>query len=120
MKHLPPGRELDALIAEKVIKLTPGYYFMEFKDLSQQEQNNYNRNQGWSPMRCPEYSTDIAAAWEVVERMRMIGADLEITIGKMGYAINYELEDNWGVHGYKDTAPHAICLAALKAVSYEV
>ena len=63
------------------------------------------------------YSTDIAAAWEVVEKLK---AD--------GFSLMAEWDDHDGMWyfgfsnassykaGEADTAPHAICLAALKAV----
>lgn len=76
------------------------------------------------------YSTDIAAAWEVVEKMGLWrGFDFIVWrptsdargmkpeyIWEAGwYEVGYEGPETRAV-GYADTAPHAICLAALKAV----
>lgn len=78
----------------------------------------------------PAYSTDIAAAWQVVEKMR-----------ERGYWVDIEPRDyddrtrSWSSKGWRvgilppndgpgfyceeeaETAPHAICLAALAAVA---
>ena len=58
------------------------------------------------------YSTDIAAAWEVVEKFEF----LSIARNHVGsYTVLYKEELT-----AKDTAPMAICLAALKAKEIEV
>lgn len=108
---MAPGRELDALVAEKVLgyEITPGGY------------TGY----------LPSFSTDIAAAWEVVEKLRAMNSTLELyspgalVNDEMGiHAVEWQAtfkswEEPWGPHGPSveaQTAPHAICLAALKAV----
>ncbi len=87
-------RKIDALVAEHVMGLDP------------------NR----AEFALDEYSTDIAAAWEVVEKMSV---PLEI--------IRHRDGKQWGVLDarfrnttWADTAPLAICLAALKAKGVEV
>lgn len=101
--EMKPGRELDALIAEKVMGM------------------NVQHGRVWSQEgKClretdlPSYSTDIAAAWEVVEKLKLgLLPDGDKWIA--GQADRAGLETSnlcWG-----DTAPHAICLAALNAVS---
>src|SRR4030042_6402550 len=76
---MPAGRELDALIAEKVMGLNlkhlPAVY---------EERYTSDGKDGWSGFVCPrcrypqdmldgpccqQYSTNIFAAWEVVEKM---------------------------------------------------
>jgi len=115
------GRELDALVAEKVMGLSittwgdPNSPIVGY--------DKFTRD-------LPHYSTSISAAWEVVEKLIMIGSNVGHT-----WTMEYDLEDlAWDV-GYKGwdydtgwswemvdwpvtapTAPHAICLAALKAV----
>lgn len=121
---MEPGRELDALVAEKVMgleitKIANGH--MWFRDGVTLR----------SPI--PHYSTDIAAAWLVVEKMSSDGWIHEITehindsqikcamfANRSGHYESYERswdDEQWAVSG---TAPHAICLAALKAVGIEV
>lgn len=111
------GRELDVLVAEKV---------MGWRGSSEK---HYVGNSG----KCfccgiiPPYSTSIAAAWEVVEKMFYLGWDLELQYFKKNdkeYTVrvlfaeigNQELS----TLAFADTAPHAICLAALEAVGVEL
>lgn len=122
----PVGRELDAAIAEKVM----GLEWRPWKP--------YAAPQGWFPKDAPEcnertgddlaidadgylpdlpmYSYDITEAWEVVEKARQL-VSLEVE-----FALYANEDSTWdaafGMEGgvKADTAPHAICLAALKAV----
>jgi len=125
-----PGRELDALVAEHVMgkKLPTTVCYFEGDPPS-------------GPVNlCPFYSTDIAAAWEVVARLT------EAHKNSQGYAPTFEIysgrddcdHQEWYAQFYNRygsnnlyncedgivlekgrTPPHAICLAALKAVGYE-
>lgn len=110
------GRELDALIAEKVIG-TPSKDIQEWTEC-------YNHN-SWYIQRfdlLPRYSTDMTAAWEVVDTLFKDGWRLELLGSEVlgddmgGYDVYFSCKA--GVRG--DTAPHAICLAALKAVGVDV
>lgn len=105
---LKPGRELDALVAEKVMG----------EDLSPLG-TLHGREIPYVP---PHYSTDIAAAWQVMEHitaqkrddfgwfdLRFVNDRWKATFITGAY---YEARD----HIEAPTAPHAICLAALKAV----
>lgn len=113
-----PGRELDALIAEKVMGLEPW------------PEQRFNERafkapivpfgQEPKPCSCPNYSTDIAAAWQVVGRL-----DGQWTLdGHEGIGWTAKFYSSTGgldavvvrVESRAPTAPHAICLAALKAV----
>lgn len=115
--HLRPGRELDELIAEKVM----GYSMCE-----KPWPNSTEIYRSWvSPegmhagFDLPHYSTDIAAAWRVVEELSP-----KIIVGPSPWVLGKYVA-TWGAcDSYADcfdwleadTAPHAICLAALKAV----
>lgn len=70
------------------------------------------------------YSTDIAAAWEVVEKLQLFNHPISLSKEKNGWSVNRLDEHSPGYdEGLSDgckTAPHAICLAALKAVGVEV
>lgn len=69
-------------------------------------------------LRVPHYSTDIAAAWLVVERMTSQGWWLEIDHGGVDWKITfYGLGDDPFPTERADTAPEAICRAALEAVA---
>lgn len=67
----------------------------------------------------PAYSSDIAAAWRVVERLQQDGYSIRLSNKTMNwcwwcYIIGEETESVV----QESTAPEAICLAALKAVGH--
>lgn len=116
MNDLKPGRELDALIAEKVMGWT------EIDLDPAKRSNSYNYGFGINPVHgienaFPNYSTDIAAAWPIVEMFKERG-DYKIEISA------YPKDSCWTIKAYgkkscttsAKTLPHAICLAALKAI----
>lgn len=102
------GRELDALVAVKVM----GMVFLDPENPPIH-----------IPGVIPRYSTDIAAAWEVVEKIKATSSrgyvlDFirgEWTVGSRscGDAGEPELYDSEA--GTAEEAPLAICRAALKA-----
>jgi hypothetical protein len=114
---MKPGRELDLLVAEKVMGLTKTDYLVFDKD------SNIVGDICDFPK---SYSTDISAAWEVVEKMKEEWGTLDITFRYDNIAvILYSTHQTGHVKisehiGNADTAPHAICLAALKAKGVEV
>lgn len=89
------GRELDALVAEKIFGWSKS-------DLEINEDISH-------------FSTDIAAAWEVVERLRSRGYRFEVRSQPQGFWVYFGEE----MSAEAPTAPHAICLAALKAVGHD-
>lgn len=76
----------------------------------------------------PCYSTDISAAWLVVEKMRSVGLWFlleyeeppQCCYTSFYVPINESGENGSQGNAYADTAPLSICLAALKAVGVEV
>lgn len=111
------GRELDALIAIQVFRYTLDYEFAEtlgapcVRDLRDQ----YDE---WGML--PHYSTDMADAWLVVERMReAYDTGLILKLYPKGFrhtitAVFQSRENNQWQAG-ASTAPLAICRAALAA-----
>jgi hypothetical protein len=108
------GRELDALVAEKVMgwKVRPDRYPVDAT--------------GQSQFRVPEYSTDIAAAWRVVEQMRQVGwfvqihdhtTSWEVALGRPEWVTSDLYQARVMPSASSVTAPHAICLAALAALA---
>jgi hypothetical protein len=69
----------------------------------------------------PNYSTDIAAAWTVIEKMRAVNpfqpAWFEISQLPTGWRANFVGDPHY--YAYAETAPLAICLAALRAMGVE-
>lgn len=102
---LPAGMELDALIAEKVI----GMHSAEVADWIRLKEHNYG---------IPHYSTDIAAAWEVVDNLieRKFRVSVLRDFSEWAVCIWLPNAVRWTDAIEADTAPHAICLAALNAV----
>jgi len=125
MTH-PAGRDLDALVAEKVMGWT------EVRLLSTTYDNSVwpVTVTGWVGIPpgetkeddVDEFSTDIAAAWLVVERLGAkarrwcIGRDDEgaAWVVRTCWMSPPDRED----HGRGETAPLAICRAALRAVGH--
>ena len=119
------GRELDALVAEKVMgweATADGLYWdarqkrtrLVLGSAIAKKREEMGIENGPGFVFAP--STDIATAWEVVEK-----ADLWSLYGSIGdgpYRACIQFEDREGLMT-ADTAPLAICLAALKAVSQE-
>lgn len=116
---MKPGRELDALVAEKVM----GWRLLNL------------RTEGYSPGQdsrvhnskpIPPYSTSISAAWEIVKHLMEKGFEIALW-GPVDRG--FKKNPNWVSEvtnmvtrawwqSEADTATHAICLAALKAVGY--
>jgi hypothetical protein len=111
------GRELDQLIATKVMKHTV-FSISPIVLIGLQEANENGATRDLA-----HYSTDISAAWEVVEKFQKEA--WKVTVSNLGDRSKFENDDyifdRWicrvGTNRAKaDTAPLAICLAALKAV----
>ena len=116
--ELPAGRELDALVAERVM----GWHITDA--IKKPGQDDYGVAPGqvgvlWV-VRVPDYSTDIAAAWQVVERLIKLDAFVSLD-----YDFQNVDSEKWSVTFITrkaidcesgETAPLAICRAALKAV----
>lgn len=139
---MKPGRELDALVAEKVmgVEVARGVqcsYECGFKNDDMGIAASRLEALGWvTHYPIPYYSTDIAAAWEVVEH---IGVGWSLTLARYSsissaghgwlacFAKSIHPADSTKsyypdvvAHGLADTAPHALCLAALRVVGVEV
>jgi hypothetical protein len=126
-------REIDALVAEKVMGCKVKVYEYGHGEVlfcecgngqhSTDEERHDDRRIPGDPYELMHFSSDIAAAWLVVE---------EVTnrIGSQYVAVQHCFvndDDDWGwsvtlgdVQAQAATVPLAICLAALKAVGVEV
>jgi len=125
-REMKPGPELDALVAEKVMGWVRGGGRM-----------TWIRQGPFANCDCPShdeaatvalYSTSISDAFEVVEKL--------YALSKRGFMCNwladFAYQGAWIASFYSmdpdtgdsdaeaDTLPHAICLAALRAVGEEV
>lgn len=128
---MKPGRELDALVAEKVMGckvycVDPNYSYKDPPKMWRCDCPGPN-SAGERPHaddysfdgEIKSYSTDIAAAWQVVEHLKS-GYGWNVTASGGGYKVIL-----WRGGGGAcqitggETAAHAICLAALKALYKE-
>lgn len=116
---LKPGRELDKLIATQVMGLQLVSGRSPFSD----EPAAFGPTHAY---RLPNFSTDDEAAWEIRSHLQKKGLwvvtgktlhptgpiEWNATVNRMGS--NGEITETYQANG--DSAPHAICLAALMAV----
>lgn len=135
MDELQPGRELDAMIAERVMgwphigetdafRLFTSYGGVIFDGVPEKFTIGSIPHR-WEP------STDIAAAWDAVERvqseLREVGSrggicDVRLTVHRYGpegdYRVAFSKHPMRRLYAaaWSKSLPHAICLAALKAV----
>jgi len=96
-------RERDALIAEKVMG-----------ELDKINEREY-RLMIPSGVTLPHYSTQIADAWQVVEKLNLPFTLQKNKQFKGGHYASFIVDKRFEA-AQADTAPLAICLAALKAV----
>lgn len=114
-----PGRELDVLVAEKVLGLVITYVPERAAIGARLEDVPYVDVGTDDERYLPAYSTYIGAAWEVVEKLtprHFTRIELTFEIDTWSVAFG-----QWGSSAPRAEAtaaflPHAICLAALKAV----
>jgi hypothetical protein len=108
---MKPGKQLDALIAEKVMGM------------------NIQRDRAWQTssgpggpsireIGIPQYSTSIEAAWKVVQQFNRFSiTKCEMPEHYFATVVFYNGMGSFEEYTAKaETASHAICLAALKAV----
>jgi len=113
-----PGRELDALVAEKVFGCKTAWAMNRenvFCGCAGRPHGAPVVSYGAAPVK--NYSTDIAAAWEVVGRF---GDEFILERWpefRNTWRTSFQRDREWASAA---TAPHAICLAALRAVGHEV
>lgn len=117
---MPAGHEMDALVAEKVMGLKVVEDPVSHRGLAIGRADTFGSD-------LPYYSINIADAWRTLEKFAV-----EMMVFKVGSnrdadeRIFYDCLIGFGDHGWPavvkgsavgDTAPLAICRAALKAVS---
>lgn len=107
------GRELDALVAEKVFGWEVDWAVPTYPTVDMKRISDDPVAVGLRTGSIPPYSTDIAAAWQVGESLSAKGHWFEIRRRPDG---GYWAAFGEGMSAEADTAPLAICLAALKAV----
>jgi len=122
---MKPGRELDALVAEKVmgwVEFSPIDPTIDFGVHGKYRWNYAKDPKDGKQKPIPWYSEDIAAAWEVVEKMLERGGCEIGCYGSKNGAKWFEVNVitmNGEVTVTAQTPAEAICKAALLAVMEE-
>lgn len=125
-------RKIDALVAEKVFGCRTDWdcgFCVDGIDheihgdkrpwCNCEKEKHYSNSEGLDTLF---YSSDISAAWAVVEKMResefsIFGISID---GTDEYSCGFGKTWPCQSEGFSKSAPMAICLAALKAVGVEV
>jgi hypothetical protein len=109
------GRELDALIAEKVM----GWVLPPHSSVVGQMW--VETPSGRVHPKLPEFSSNISDAWQVVEKMKEIGYMMWLEQEGV-YQCVFFRGLGYQVHDYSvaSSAPLAICLAAIKAKGIDI
>lgn len=135
------SRKIDALIAEKVMGLWVGpnlmrtdYECTEYVFVNPDRGEHSGRRWDGPKRRVPDYSTSIAAAWDVVEKMRIDGWNFSMlgeaprTPPRTSIPSDKDPKNRFRFHNLmhqppKDpngadeaTMPLAICVASLRAL----
>ena len=121
------GREMDALVAELVMELCPHFLVFDvrkddddFDDYitwtckhCEQEYRGLAYGKGYNHPQLLHFSTDILAAWQVVEKMTKL--PLTIEDARLPFRILFEDADLWAMTASE--AAEAISRIALTAVT---
>ena len=121
--ELPAGRELDALVAEKVM----GWVVVRKQSIAnamgQHVMDDYVGQPSigvTQPVLVPRYSLMIQEAWKVADHLRNRSQFVAVLSGMGPQGVQPWIckinRDGGFLEERADTAPVAICLAALKAV----
>lgn len=121
------GRELDALMAEYVMGWNWGDTGKGLEGLMPPDKHStfiltltFDSSGLWGGM--PHYSTNIADAWKVVEKMENTHRfSLHRTVKENGWqVIFWDIETDAHRSLVAETAPLAICLAALRCKGIDI
>ena len=120
---LPAGRELDALVAEKVLGWLQVRKQMIANAMGQPVMEDFvglPTASAASPQLIPRYSTMIQEAWKVADALRERSQFVAVLSGLGPQGVQPWIckinRDGGFIEERADTAPLAICLGALKSV----
>jgi len=116
------GNRLKAEVAQKIMGIKVVYPFAEGYPYYFREDKDGKMK--WDIV--PDYPGDILAAWQALEKLAELLMDEETGLSPSIYilrakdgcytlAVEADGKVEWGKHPYCDTAPKAICKAALLA-----
>lgn len=121
------GRVLDTAIARSVMGWTIDYSIPIIDIVGPYADRAAWKNEHGNSAKVPCFSTDIAAAWQVVEKMQeglewqfMLEAHSGEWLAYVTPHISSPRYNSQQFEAIADTAPHAICLVALEALGVTV
>lgn len=127
--ELVAGHKLDALVAEKVMGWehdTGGWWWTGPNresqlglNASREDWEAYKRGElkDWDRAWLPDFSSDIAVAWQIVEHMHANGYNFSIAQDRHSAVhVSFGQYDKVG-ESFAPSAPLAICRAALAALA---
>ena len=120
VESMPAGKEMDILVAEKVMGEVPCIAWSVYRSAPPMFIKDAEScgHKDCYPLDFPaHYSTNIAAAWQVVEKV-MTGTVWECYITQQfdGWSCLFAAPDKSDAYGVGESASLAICRAALLAV----
>ena len=122
MKHLEPGSELDALVAEKVMGWKKWRGVDGYDVWIRQETDGWTHTvareswpakQMWAAFQEWKPSSNMSNVWEAVEKLQSMGWTWQMSVERGVFRAYCRASSQ----GESDISmPHAICLAALRVV----
>lgn len=115
------AKERNELVATKVVGWTRGEHLGLKRMVWRYPEGQVIDGFDWQN-EVPRFSEEIAAAWEVVEKLRRERMNISVVSDEDG-GWNVEMWDynnRQSKEVFADTAPEAICLAALRACGVEI
>ncbi len=107
---MKPDRELDARVAENIMgwtEINPS--------VSGRGQKYFGMSPGcYTPKQIPHYSSDISAAWNVIQSQKWESWSMRWDAEEKMYYCQIQHHGNKFI-GFAETAPEAVCVAALTA-----
>lgn len=116
---IPAGKKMNILIAEKVMDKKPCEHWHMLRLEPWEFIHGVCGHETCYPINYPpHYSSNINAAWGVVEKIKDIHITFDMFYRKneQKWWVTTHASDNAKDYGIADTAPLAICRAALLAV----
>lgn len=118
--EMQAGREMDALVAELLgwteVKKEESYIVGGHGTGIMPGETTINGNGNLLRSYIPLYSTDIAAAWIVAEKMAEEWPDFGVSHDNDGWTTLWGFDGHGWDTATAETAPLAICRATLKAL----
>lgn len=127
VKEMPAGCEMDALITEKVMGAVPCDAWSTLRHFPPMFIRGACEHETCYPRGYPcKYSSNMGAAWQVIEKLIELGCEPSVchlsdkwVCVREGSSAGWEVDLPFDEAAYSETAPLAICRAALLEIGIE-